>query len=277
MEFLQIVEQVLAAGQAAWPTVLLPKEMLEHRLRMLQVDAETLVNRGADLYLAAACAAHLPSAVAVFERNFLASMPRQLGRMALNDQEEDELRQQLRVKLLVGPAPKILEYRGSGPLGGWVRVCALRLALDLRTAPELVRREDGQALDGLVASANGGELLLDAEHHREAFREALQESLTLLSAREKTLLRLHFLDGMNIDALGTMFRVHRATVARWLVGIRGRVLDHVRERLSLDLGASNSEAQSLVRLLRSEVQVSIARLLEDEPAEAEPEPPTPRP
>ena len=146
------------------------------------------------------------------------------------------------------------------------RVCALRLALDLKMSPEVAKRGDNQALDALVGGANIGETVLDAEQHREAFREALQEALAMLTAREKTILRLHFLDGMNIDALGKVFQVHRATVARWLVSIRTRVLDDVRKRLSLDLGASSSEAQSLVRLLRSEVQLSIRRILSDEPS-----------
>jgi RNA polymerase sigma-70 factor (ECF subfamily) len=264
MEFFEIIDQAFDAGRAAWPGVNLGKEDFDERLRLLQVEADNLAARGGDLYLAVACAAQLPAAVSQFERNFLVPVPRQLGRMALTSHEEDELRQQLRVKLLVGPSPKILEYKGSGPLGAWVRVCALRLALDLKMAPEVAKRGDNQALDALVGGANIGETVLDAEQHREAFREALQEALAMLTAREKTILRLHFLDGMNIDALGTVFQVHRATVARWLVSIRTRVLDDVRKRLSLDLGASSSEAQSLVRLLRSEVQVSIQRILGDE-------------
>lgn len=263
MEFSEILDQAFEAGRIAWPGINLPRVAFDERLRMMQVEPEHIQARGSDLYLATACAAYLPAAVSTFERTFLAGVPRQLGRVALTAHEEDELRQQLRVKLLVGASPKILEYKGSGPLGAWVRVCALRLALDLKMAPEVARRGDDKALDALVGGAAGGETMLDAEHHREAFREALQESLMTLTTREKTILRLHFLDGMNIDALGTIFQVHRATVARWLVGIRNRVLDHVRQRLSLDLGASSSEAQSLVRLLRSEVQVSIRRILGD--------------
>ena len=264
MEFFEIVDQAYDAGRAAWPGVALSRENFDERLRLLQVDPDSALARGADLFLAVACAAQLPAAVSLFERSFLAPVPRQLGRVALTAHEEDELRQQLRVKLLVGPTPKILEYKGSGPLGAWVRVCALRLALDLKMAPEVAKRGDNLALDALVGGNPAGETMLDTEHHREAFREALQEALALLTAREKTLLRLHFLDGMNIDALGTVFQVHRATVARWLVSIRTRVLDDVRKRLSLDLGASSSEAQSLVRLLRSEVQVSIQRILGDQ-------------
>jgi RNA polymerase sigma-70 factor, ECF subfamily len=266
MEFSEILDQAYEAGRTAWPGISLPRVAFDERLRMLQVERENIAARGSDLYLATACAAYLPAAVAVFEKTFLEPVPRQLGRMALTPHEEDELRQQLRVKLLVGASPKILEYKGSGPLGAWVRVCALRLALDMKTAPEEARRGDNQALDALVGNATGGETMIDIEEHREKFREALQESLAMLSTREKTLLRLHFIDGMNIDALGTLFQCHRATVARWLVAIRGRVLDHVRQRLSLELGASSSEAQSLVRLLKSEVQVSIRRILGDDPA-----------
>jgi RNA polymerase sigma-70 factor len=93
----------------------------------------------------------------------------------------------------------------------------------------VAKRGDNDALDALVGGTGAGETMLDTEHHREAFREALQEALAMLTAREKTLLRLHFLDGMNIDALGTVFQVHRATVARWLVSIRTRVLEDVRQ------------------------------------------------
>jgi len=264
MEFFEIVDQAYDAGGAAWPGVGLSRTEFDERVRLLQVEPDNMLARGADLYLAIACAAQMPPALSLFERTFLAAVPRQLGRVALTPHEEDELRQQLRVKLLVGPTPKILEYKGSGPLGAWVRVCALRMALDFKTAPDVARRGDNEALDALVGGSAVAETMLDTEHHREAFREALQEALAMLTAREKTLLRLHFLDGMNIDALGTVFHVHRATVARWLVSIRTHVLDDVRRRLSLEIGASSSEAQSLVRLLRSEVQVSIQRILGDE-------------
>jgi RNA polymerase sigma-70 factor (ECF subfamily) len=262
MELSQSVENAYAAGRAAWPGVRLDKNAFAERVKTLALEAENLTARASDIYLATACLARDPAAVLAFERSFLAPVPRLLTRVALSAHQEDELRQQLRIRLLVGPTPRLGEYRAMGPLGGWVRVCALRLALDLKLGAD-ARRGDSDALDALMVGAPGGEVLIDAEHHREAFQGALQEALTTLTPREKTLLRLHFLDGMNIDALGVVFRVHRATVARWLVAIRTQVLDRVRQTLSLDLGASPSEAISLVRLLRSEVQLSIRRILED--------------
>jgi RNA polymerase sigma-70 factor (ECF subfamily) len=263
MELSQLLDEAFRAGTMAWPGVALDRDVFEQRLRGLELDPEQVQSRGSDLFLAAACAAQDAQAVELFERTFLSQVPRLIGRVALNAQQEDELRQQLRIRLLVGPTAKIAEYRGSGPLGAWVRVCALRLALDLKMA-DPGRRNDAQALDALVVGAPGGEVEIDVDRHRAVFQGALQESLATLTTREKTLLRLHFLDGMNIDELGVVFRVHRATVARWLVAVRTRVLDKVREKLSLELGSSPSEAQSLVRLLRSEVQVSIRRILDDD-------------
>jgi RNA polymerase sigma-70 factor (ECF subfamily) len=263
MEFSQLLDQAYDAGRRSWPGVNVDKAFFAERIRILAVEEDQLLTLAGDLYLASACLARDKEGVLAFEKGFLAPVPRLLTRVALSPHQEDELRQQLRIKLLVGPAPKIGEYRGMGPLGGWVRVCALRLALDLKLGADN-RRSDGDALDALMVGGTGGEIQLDAEHHRAAFQAALQESLAGLSPREKTLLRLHFLDGMSIDAIGIVFRVHRATVARWLVAIRTQVLDRVRVKLALEIGASPSEAQSLVRLLRSEVQVSIRRILGDE-------------
>ena len=255
------MDQAFTIGQVTWPGIDLDPAKFGECVAAMALDPDALAQRGADLYLVLACVQNDATALGHFERTFLPSIARQLGRVVLTPEEEDELRQRLRVKLLVGPTAKIRDYKGSGPLGAWVRVCALRLALDLTAAPEVLKKNDAQALDTLMAATPGGEVMLDAERHREPFRAALQEALAALTTRDKTILRLHFLDGMNIDALGLMFQVHRATVARWLVAIRTGVLKHVRQRLALDFGTSASEAQSLVRLLGGDVQLSIHRIL----------------
>jgi RNA polymerase sigma-70 factor, ECF subfamily len=259
-----MMDRAFAAGQGAWPGVNLDKTVFEKRMRELQVDSDALARRPEDLYLAAACLEKDPVALGQFERGFLTPVTRQLGRVALDRTEQDELLQRLRVSLLVGESPKLLRYRGSGPLGAWVRVCALRLALEMGAAAGASRRSDEQALDRLIVGSPDSEVLLDVQHHREAFRTALQDALAALNTKEKTLLRLHFLERMNIDALASVFLVHRATVARWLVAIRTGVLKNVRRRLSIDLGATPSEAKSLVRLLGADVELSVHRILERE-------------
>src|SRR4051812_37284707 len=101
MELVEIVDQAFDAGQSDWPGIPFTRDQFDERIRLLQVEPDNLASRGSDLYLAAACAAHVPAAVSQFERSFLMPVPRQLGRVALTSHEEDELMQQLRVKLLV--------------------------------------------------------------------------------------------------------------------------------------------------------------------------------
>ena len=105
------------------------------------------------------------------------------------------------------------------------------------------------------------ELVAAKLEHQEAFRQALSECLKELGPREKTLLRMNFNDHMNIDEIGVVYRVHRATVARWLAAIRSQVFECVCQRLSLKLRSSPSEVASLVRLVRSDIDLSIRRLL----------------
>ena len=52
-----------------------------------------------------------------------------MARIDSSSQFVDEVKQGLRERLLVGPPPRIAEYSGSGPLGGWLRVVSVRLAI----------------------------------------------------------------------------------------------------------------------------------------------------
>jgi RNA polymerase sigma-70 factor, ECF subfamily len=252
-------------GRATWPAVKLDLVTFERRMQQLRPESRDLAARAGDLYLATACLAGDPAAVLAFEQTFVTPVPAQLTRASLSPQLRDELRQQLRIKLLVGPAAQIAEYRGIGPLGGWVRICALRLALDLKIGTIADRAsEDVAALDSLMAADASSESRIDVHKHRTAFLSALHGALATLTPRQRTLLRLHFVDGTSIQALAVLYRVHRATVSRWLLAIRNQVIRHVRDEIGLALGASPSEARSLVRELHSNVGVSVQNLLDEE-------------
>ena len=95
----------------------------------------------------------------------------------------------------------------------------------------------------------------------DAFRAALAE----LVPRDRTLLRYQMIDGLSIDEIGTIYRVHRATAARWLVGIRDKLVDNTRGRLAAKLGVDTQEAASIVRLVQSQLDVSVIRHLESPP------------
>ncbi len=75
------------------------------------------------------------------------------------------------------------------------------------------------------------------------------------------MLRYHFLQGLNIEQIGAIHSVHRATVARWLASLRKDLLESTREALARRLDVGDAEVESIMRLIRSQLDASIERLL----------------
>jgi RNA polymerase sigma-70 factor (ECF subfamily) len=253
------------AGRATWPQLRIDLSDFQGWVRASGIDAQALAERGEELYLVAGCVARDPEAYQAFERRYLGTLTHTVGRIVLSADQADELRQQLRVSLLLGDAPKIGSFRGQGPLGAWVQVCAVRLALRLGAARERLVGQDTSLLEGLVSQEADQELLAAKSQYRDAFQAALEECFMAMPTRQKTLLRMHFLDGMSIDEMGQVFHVHRATIARWLLAIRREVLEQISRKISLDLRTSSSEFRSMVRLVSPDVRLSLHRILGEEP------------
>ena len=97
--------------------------------------------------------------------------------------------------------------------------------------------------------------------YKEEFRDAFQATLVELSNDERNVLKLHYIDGLNIDEIGTAYRVHRATVARWLAHSREKILEETKKRLEQRLKLQSSEVESLIGLVRSQLDVSIHKFL----------------
>jgi RNA polymerase sigma-70 factor (ECF subfamily) len=179
----------------------------------------------------------------------------------------DEIEQQLRVRLVIGEAPRLALYRAGSPLVEWMRVAAWRLAISARrTDHRLVPTED-PSLELRLDPILGDDLERGAISSRylDDFRRALAEGFRRLPSRERTLLRLHFLNGLNIDALGTAYSVHRATVARWLVAIRRALLDSTRELLVGTVTLDSRSIRSLYCLLEPDLHLTLSGLLRTEP------------
>jgi RNA polymerase sigma-70 factor (ECF subfamily) len=255
------VSSAFRAGREAWPGIALSEQDFGSWLRERGIPEAALQARGADLYLVAACGRGDVRALEHFDKAFLQPPGPRVGRAVLRPEQLDELRQRLRVRLLTGPAPRIASFQGQGPLAAWVRVAAARLAADLQWAERGDNQRDSPLVDALVEAGANPEMLTAQREHRAEFRAALEECIAALPPREKTLLRMSFVDQMTIDEISLVYRVHRATVARWLVAIRRELFEGLCARLATRLRSSPSEVASLVRLVRSQVDLSIGRLL----------------
>jgi RNA polymerase sigma-70 factor (ECF subfamily) len=248
------------AGRARWPGVEVPLDRFAAHVEGLQVDDDDLRLRGTDLFLAAACAAGDVAALRHFDTAFVSSVDGRVARFQLSADKVDELRQKLRTKLFVGLSPGIRRYQGRAPLAAWLHVTAVRVAIDIAAlAPRAATDVD---LFELVGDDQTPEIETARRQHEERFRLALEESFRQLSARDKTILRLHVVDGLNIDAIGAIYGVHRATAARWLVAIRARVYDGLKQQFVMQWNASSSELRSLVWLLRDHIHLTAKRVLE---------------
>ena len=261
------IESAYQTGRSAWPAVAITLERFAQRMRELGVGVRELGAHGADLVLASACADGDAAALRIFEQELISKVDLFIARSPVAKELYDEVRQRVRVKLLVGKSPSIARYRGQGPLGAWVRVTAVHVAVDVGARGGTAQaqpsaRPEQQIAELFVSLDKSPEVEAAKSLYQDRFKAAVEQSLAALTSREKTLMRLHFIDGLNIDAIGTIYKVHRATVARWLVAVRARVFEDLRKRFAMEVGGSPSDMRSLVRLLRDDIQISAQRILQ---------------
>ena len=248
-------------GKDQWPTVQsLTLEAFRSFVDGAVVDPSALEERAGDLYLAAAAAGGNDDAVRVFESQLLSELPRWLARLRLAGDLIEEVGQQLRSKLLVGPPPKLAQYRASGRLGAWVRMVAVRTALDICERDPMIADRLEPIREPLLDALDQEQRLI-RNKYGGLFEEALRDAVRLLSKRDRNLLRFHYVAGMSFDAIARTYHVHRSTVVRWLAAIRDDLDSAVRIRLWEELGISPTEVRSLWNAVRSDVDVSISRLL----------------
>ncbi len=262
-----ILQQLVGEARSAWPELTLePARFVEHiaaRLPEGRPVEEALSRlRAPDLFLACSCLVGDRRAIELFEHRLLSQLPLHLAHLRLPPATVQEVHQQLSERLLLGGperAPKIGDYSGQGALGAWVRVAAVRTALNLRRGlkREVQRDSDSSWKD----HSPDPELRLIKARYQGDFQKAFQEVLQSLSQKERNLLRLHFLDGLNVDQLGTLLHVHRATAARWVQACRMKLIADIQALLRDRLRLTASEYGSLAGLVQSQLEVSIHRFL----------------
>ncbi|RKG90998.1 sigma-70 family RNA polymerase sigma factor [Corallococcus sp. CA049B] len=254
-------------ARARWPGVELEPlafvAFVAERLTSPPVLLEALEGASpafSELYLASGCLRHDRAALQFFEDGYLRDVGAFVSGVDRSPAFVAEVRQLLRERLFTGE-PKIAEFTGGGALGGWVRVAALRIALNLKRSEA---RADSAAQDS-VESAFGEQLGPELEHlrsrYREAFTEAVRTALGGLSDRDRTLMRLYHVEALSLDAIAALYRVHMSTVSRWLSRAREQVAESTTRRLCERLGVGASSVDSIAALVVSQVDLSLTRLL----------------
>ena len=263
---MDLLARCLEQARSAHPGIELPDALfvpyLAARLPPGRPDEGLSTLEVPDLFLACACVLGVPEALRRFEQVVLEPVDRKIRRMVGEHDEAADLVQKIRTRLLVGDdsAPRLVSYGGRGTLVAWAKVVAVREALMHRrkARPE----QPGQELLDQTAGLDlDPELELMRQRYREAFRTAFSQALCTLSAQDRNVLRHHVLDRLGIDQIGALMGVHRSTAARWLVRIRAHLREQALLGLRRELEVSAPELDSIVRLVRSQLEVSLRGLL----------------
>ncbi len=258
-----------ATGRAAWPGIVLSAEsFVAHAAAHLGREADPVgalaMLHAGDLFLACACAQAAPGAFAAFERAFLAPVPRLVARIDASAAFADDVTQEIREAFLLSGCrarPRIADYSGRGPLANYLRVIALRIALRLRRE----RSPDPSSEERLRDVESSGPVDPEFDYlklrYRPVYERAFEAALMALPDRDRLLLRLQYVDGLKLDAIAALYRIHRSTAARWRARIRRDLLESTRQRLHESVHLTDSEFDSVFHLVRSEMHVSLRRAL----------------
>lgn len=217
-----------------------------------------------EIALVAGCIDGDPQALQRFERDYVGAAVVSLRRLRMSAAESDDALQRVRLKLLVperpGELPVIAAYAGSGKLRSFVRVVATREAISSIRAAR--RGNDSVSeLEGIAASLDDPALRELALRSRDAMKRGFERAVADLSSRDRNILRMHFLDGVELNAIARLYAVHRVTASRWLAEIRASLLDQVRDHVQRELGLTDSDVASVVRLAREDLAASVERIL----------------
>jgi RNA polymerase sigma-70 factor, ECF subfamily len=253
------VVQRFREARRFWDGIALEEQAFRDHLCALAVEPEIETLCANDLYLVAAVLANDAKALALLDREFVVPARSSIEKVHAAADFVDDVLQELRGKLLVGPEARLRRYAGRSPLEGWIRVTATRLAYDVARAR--VFKDPGardEELERMAADAVEPELAALKATLGRVFQEAIRAGVAALSARERTLLWMHLVDGLSIDQIARPYGVHRATAARWLNDVKGKVIDGVRARVREAHGSlTSAELDSLGRLVLSQLHLSL--------------------
>ncbi|MEZ4442746.1 MAG: sigma-70 family RNA polymerase sigma factor [Polyangiaceae bacterium] len=264
MRRLVVDDEAWAELRAAWPSLELSREIFDRYLEEHAQGPPDALHL-ADLYLACACARGNEGAIALFRERYGPALRHAIGRAAPTALCL-EVEQRAFIKLFVSDgdrSPAITSYGGRGKLSTWVQVLARREALNAHRAERRHEKgpvEEAELLRRAVDDATPELRAIEGRLH-DAFKQAFADALAQLSARERNLLRYECIDALTREQIAKLYGVTVKTIGRWRAAVRERLGREVKARFVERAAVADSEIESIMRLVDSEVELSLSRLL----------------
>jgi len=235
----------------------------EVRRRVKPLDAAvfaTLCTK--DLYLAIACFDGNEAAATRLERDYFIEADIAARKVRGSDDQAAEMKSVLRKLLFTADGDRragLADFTGRGDMRGYLKVICTRELI--RVVNKQRKEEPIDSMLERLEVERAPELSLLRAKHGADIAAAMRAALERLDERERALLRYSLVDGWTVDQIGEVYKVHRATAARWVAAARdslgGLIRSEVAKRLSID----EVEVDSLIALVRSRIDVSLERVL----------------
>ena len=214
----------------------------------------------ADLYLACGIARRDPAALRAFDAQ-LADVGAAIAHLDGGSALVADVTAAVRERVLgTGDDGKIGDFRGRGDLRGWLRVIAVREALQILRA----RKREAPMPDALLDRLDDERSTQLTPDEQRVYREAFAAALATLTPRERNLLRQQFVYGATIDELGALYGVHRATAARWIAQIRETLLRRTRRHVAEAMHLSGTELDGAMGRIAGHLEYSLRHTLSRE-------------
>lgn len=258
------LQRAWSAATSAWPDLSLQPETFFNYMGARARPGLRLLDHASDLYLACAVVTGVPRATRRFEQEFGPEIDRGLARL---NASVDDAAQDLRIRLLVGQegrAPKLASYAASSPLLHWLRIVVVRMRTDLvRARARAVEPKPlaTEALAARLADEQHPELVLGCEGGAAVLETSLRQALMMLPARDRVLLRQHFVEGLSARRICVAYGVHHATAKRWLVRAKRALWDATREVLRSEHRLTPRTIASIVRDAGPRLEADLSELL----------------
>ncbi len=249
---------LIARAKAAWPGIVVDGVcFIRYVASRLHAGGDALEQLGSldagGMYIACACVGHDGSAIERCVATLGPQVDRALAQMGLAKPEREDVVATLQQLLFfgdeAGSEPILGSYTGRGSLQSWARSVGVKQAFSLRRREHRYALLDDELFD-LPADQTTPEMAYLRHFYLEEFRAAFQRAIRAIPKRERNLLKQHYLDGMSLDAVARVHRVHRATAARWLADARQSALDKTRQELTGAVHLSPSEVDSVLTFVR---------------------------
>ncbi len=257
---------VLDSARARWPELVVDDAAaVRHLAATWNPDSTTVILPAfaVELVLAAGCLAGDRGAIRVFTKEMFERVDRVLARLGITGADADDVKQDVRTKLLVAAEgdAKLALYHGTGPLAHWVASVAGREALGA-----IRKRKPTEAIgddDVLADASDDPQLQALKSRHGADFKAAFQAAVAELEPRDRAILRALIVDDRSVNEIAAVYGIHRVTASRWVSEVRQNLLARTRDQLKDRLSLDESSLSSAVRMLDSNLELSLYRLLAD--------------